>query len=94
MHKRGIWQGDPISPLLFNLAADVFQQMVEASNKILKRSITRKIRDSILAFQYVDDTAVIASADATTLVTLKIITRLFALISGFKVNSEKSNFVP
>lgn len=92
--KRGLRQGDPLSPLLFNLAADVFQEMIVGVNASLTEGISRKIRDSILAFQYADDTAVITKADLTSLVSLKLIIRLFASISGLKVNFGKSIFVP
>lgn len=93
-HKRGLRQGDPLSPMLFNLAADVFQQMVQGINRHLPNGISRRVKESILAFQYADDTAVIASADITTLISLKLIIRIFASISGLKVNFEKSTFVP
>lgn len=68
--------------------------MILGVNATLTGGISRKIRDSIIAFQYADDTAVIAKADLTSLISLKLIIRLFASISGLKVNFEKSIFVP
>lgn len=93
-HKRGLQQGDPLSPMLFNIAADVLQQMIKAVNKSLSNGLTRKIKDSMLALQYADDTAVIASADISTLVSFKMIMRLYASISGLRINYKKSMFVP
>lgn len=93
-HKRGLRQGDPLSPMLFNLVADVFQRMVTAVNELLDRGITRRVKNAIQAFQYADDTAVIASADADSLISLKLIIRLFASFSGLRVNYAKSIFVP
>lgn len=43
--------------------------------------------------QYADDTAFVANADLDTVVTLKIVLRLFTKMSGLSVNYQKSCFV-
>lgn len=93
-HRRELRQGDPLSPMLFNIAVDVFQQMVMATNKTIEKGITTKIKDSILAFQYADNTVIVASADITSLISLKIVIRLFTSVSGLKVNFQKNSFIP
>ncbi|XP_078173997.1 uncharacterized protein LOC144567705 [Carex rostrata] len=70
------------------------QIMVTAVNALIGRGITRRIKNAIQAFQYADDTAVIASADADSLISLKLIIRIFAVVSGLRVNYAKSIFVP
>lgn len=67
--------------------------MVQNVSTMIGNGITR-VKESLLAFQYADDTAVIASADVTSLISLKIVLRAFAAISGLKVNYGKSIFVP
>ena len=47
----------------------------------------------MLFVQYADDTALVASADRGTIVTLKIILSLFSKISGLQINYTKSSFV-
>lgn len=93
-HRRGLRQGDPLSPMLFDIAVDVFQQMIRVANLNLSCPLSRKISDAIVAYQYADDTAVIARADATTLITFKLILRLFSSVSGLQVNYNKSSFIP
>lgn len=93
-HRRGLRQGDPLSPMLFNIAVDVFQQMVMATNRAIEGGITQRISDSILAYQYADDTAIVASASITALISLKIVIRLFSSVSGLKVNYQKNSFIP
>lgn len=93
-HKKGLRQGDPLSPLLFNLAVDVLQRLIGAANDTLKQSLSSKLREPIMALQYADDTAIIARADLTTMVSLKLILRLFSSISGLQINYSKSVFLP
>lgn len=56
--------------------------MIVATNETLNGPISNKLNESILALQYVDDTAIISKADLTTLISLKIVLRLFTKISG------------
>lgn len=92
-HQLGLRQGDPISPMLFIIAVDVFQIMVVLANSLLKEPLSKRCPNSIIALQYADDTAIIANAGLETLTTLKIILRCFAQISGLTINYEKSSFV-
>lgn len=93
-HMRGLRQGDPLSPMLFNIAVDVFQQMIQVTNRLLSSSLSNKIGDAIVALQYADDTAVIANADISSLISFKIMLRLFTSVSGLEVNFSKSTFIP
>lgn len=89
-HKRGLRQGDPLSPMLFIIAVDVLQCMVMAANETLSYPITTNLRESIIALQYADDTAIVANGSVQTLVVLRIVLRLFSKMSGLKINFQKS----
>ncbi|XP_078156075.1 uncharacterized protein LOC144551852 [Carex rostrata] len=81
--------------MLFIIATDVLQRMVQAVNTRLPYSISARIHESVLALQYADDTALIAKVeeDLQAIIVLKIILRIFTRISGLSINYEKSCFV-
>lgn len=58
IHKRGLHQGDSLSPMLFNIAVDVFQRMIQSANQLLSSPLSNNISESIMALQYADDTAI------------------------------------
>lgn len=80
--------------MLFILAVDVFQRMISAANSIFQRPLSNRISKSMVALQYADDTALVVKADISTLITFKLIVRLFTSISGLEVNFSKSTFIP
>lgn len=93
-HKRGLRQGDPLSPMLFIIAVDVLRRMFQEANSLLQAQIMSRIHDSILALQYADDMAVVAHADVSSSATTKLILRIFAKISGLEINFSKSSYTP
>jgi hypothetical protein len=56
--RKGVRQGDPLSPLLFNLAADGLEKMIQTaqSNGLIKGLISEYIKDGVAILQYADDT--------------------------------------
>ena len=93
---RVVPQGDPLSLLLFVIAADLLQSVI---NKVIGVGLHHAPLqiNSITDFpivQYADDTLVIMQADSRQLICLKALLNTFASATGLKVNYQKSIMVP
>jgi hypothetical protein len=63
---KGLRQGDPLSPMLYNLVGDVLTRMLgKAVNKNLIKGLATNCRTEILSLQYVDDTILFSDIDLT-----------------------------
>ena len=70
---KGLIQGDPLSPLLFNLVTDVLTKMLlKGASLGLVRGLASDFReDGIIALQYADDTIIFSKVEDNHLVNLK-----------------------
>ena len=89
--RKGLRQGDPLSPYLFLLVADVLQRMIQHD---------RGIRHPLAAdhpcpvLQYADDTLILVKAELSSVQRLKNVLDSFAAATGLKINFHKSTVVP
>ena len=87
---RGCRQGDPLSPYVFLLCAEILSLMLK-KNKDMKGI---KIGETEYRLsQFADDTTIILDGTERSFVEAMNILRLFANISGLKVNSSKTRAV-
>lgn len=86
----------PLSPLLFVLAADFLQTIVNKAWEIgvLKHPLSETFGGDFPLIQYADDTLVILPADARILFNFKGLLRSFSYSSGLHVNFNKTFLVP
>ena len=94
--KRGVRQGDPLSPLLFVLAADLLQSIVNKAyqQELFQLPIPNRDVQNFPIIQYADDTLLFLQVDARQLFTLKALLNSFAESTGLKVNFHKSCLIP
>lgn len=94
--KRGVRQGDPLSPLLFVMAADFLQSLLNKGKEmgLLNLPIPIQSNPDFPVVQYADDTLVIMEGDPCQLLFLKSVLNSFADATGLKVNYRKSMMLP
>jgi hypothetical protein len=93
--KRGVRQGDPLSPVLFVEGADLLQSMVNHLAQLGQLIPPLPIPGSDFPIvQYADDTLLILQACPVQLLALKELLQSFAAGTGLKVNYSKSCLLP
>jgi hypothetical protein len=93
---KGLRQGDPLSPLLFNLVGDGLAKMLDkAVSRGLVQGVLRDFKKGgIVSLQYADDTILFSKAEDSALENLKCILMWYEQLSGMKVNFHKSEILP
>ena len=93
---RGVRQGGPISPLFFNLVADVFTKclMKAARNGQITRLLHGFEHSGVISMQYADDTLLFLQNDLNQCMNLKWILSCFEQIYGLRINFRKCDLVP
>lgn len=93
-HDRGLRQGDPLSPLLFVIAIDPLQQILDVATR---KGFLHKIRGRGVMMRtslYADDAVVFMAPIKRDVDNLAAILRGFGEVMGLCTNFHKSSMVP
>ena len=88
--QRGCRQGDPISPYVFVLCAEILSHVVRERGDI--RGIVLHGKESKVS-QYADDTTMLLREDLQTITTIVRVLKWFKSVSGLDINKEKTKVV-
>jgi hypothetical protein len=90
--KKGLRQGDPLSPLLFNLITDMLSLLIARAidNGQIKGLVSHLIDGGISILQYADDTILFMENDLEQAKNMKLLLCAFERLAGLKINFHKS----
>jgi len=90
--KKGLQQGDPLSPILFNIVADMLAILIKrakADNQI-SGIVPHLVDEGLSILQYADDTLLFMDHDLEKARNMKLLLCAFEQLSGLKINFHKS----
>lgn len=92
--SRGIRQGDPLAPFLFNVVAEGLNGLLKKAKQenLYKGFQVGRHNVNISILQYANDTIFFGEASMENAIAIKTILRVFELASGLKINFAKSCF--
>jgi len=90
--KKGLRQGDSVSPMLFNIVADMLAVMIERAkvDGQIDGVVNHLVDGGLSILQYADDMILFMDHDLEKARNLKLILSAFEQLSGLKINFHKS----
>jgi hypothetical protein len=90
--RKGLRQGNPLSPMLFNIVADVLAILIARAKEDgqVGGLVPHLVDGGVSILQYADDTILFMEHDLEKAVNMKLIPCIFEQLSGLKINFHKS----
>jgi mannosylglycoprotein endo-beta-mannosidase len=90
---KGVRQGNPFSPFLFNIAVEGLAKMIHWEVGLVVGLVPHLIEKGVAILQYADDTILLIQEDMTQVTNHKLILYMFEAMSGLKINFDKSDIM-
>ena len=92
--QRGLRQGDPLAPFLFDLVAEGLTGMMRAavSKNCYHSFMVGKKKIPVNILQFADDTIFFGEPSMDNVTVIKAILKSFEMVSGLRINFAKSQF--
>ncbi|KAK2653765.1 hypothetical protein Ddye_013621 [Dipteronia dyeriana] len=93
--SKGLRQGDPLSPLFFNIVVEALNRLLLKARDLnfVKGKVLGREGIHLSHLQFVDDTIMFIEAKEYSVINVRRILRCFEIGSGFKINFHKSILV-
>ena len=90
--KKGLRQGDPMSPILFNIMVDMLSILIKRAKNDgqIKGVIPHLLEDGLSILQYANDTIIFLEDNLEQAKNLKLLLCAFEQLFGLKINFHKS----
>jgi hypothetical protein len=94
-NKRGVRQGDPLSPLLFNFIGEALSRILSVASRAghIYGVVPHLLDGGISHLQYADDTLILIQNSDEDITNLKFLLMCFEDMSGLKINYHKSEVI-
>lgn len=90
--SRGLRQGEPLSPFLFLIKGEAFNQMTEVAVRanLIRGFSPVPLAHTVSHLQFIDDTIIFCEAHDNQIKNVKVVLWCFEGVSGLNVNFTKS----
>jgi hypothetical protein len=92
---KGLRQGDPLSPLLFNLVSDALGTMLDKARLSgqIKGLVPHLVEGGLSHLQYANDIVIFLALEEQSILHTKFLLYCFENMSGLKLNYQKSDVI-